>query len=119
MNKIWIKPYLSNRSQSVTMGSSQSHFVSLDTGVPQCSVLGPLLFSIYTFPVGQLIKSFGILHQQYADGTQLFISISPAAPTAALVEQCLTQLHYINSVIIIIIIIIIIIMQYINHHDKN
>ena len=74
--------------------SSQSHFVSLDTGVPQGSVLGPLLFSIYTSPVGQLIKSFGILHQQYADDTQLFISISPAASTAAvhLVEQCLNYI---------------------------
>jgi len=92
----WIKSYLSNRTQSVAMGTSQSHFVSLDTGVPQGSVLGPLLFSTYTSPVGQLIKSFGILHQQYADDTQLFISISPTAPTDSvhLVEQCLAQLHY-------------------------
>ena len=93
---MWTKSYLSNRTQSVAMGTSQSHFVSLDTGVPQGSVLGPLLFSIYTSPVGQLIKSFDILHQQYADDTQLFISISPTAPTNAvhLIEQCLIQLHY-------------------------
>ena len=54
-------------------------------------MLGPLLFSLYTSPVGQLISSYGISHQQYADDTQLFISIPPAAPTSTvqLIEQCL------------------------------
>ena len=77
------------------MGTFQSQFVSLDTGVSQGSVFGPLLFSIYTSPVGQLIKLFGILCQQYADDTQLYISISPTTHTDAvhLVEQCLTRLH--------------------------
>jgi len=60
------------------------------------SILGQHLFSIYTSPVGHLIQSFVILHQQYVDDTQLYISISPTAPTDAvhLVEPCLTQLHY-------------------------
>jgi len=77
------------------MGTSQSNFVPLNTGVSQGSVLGPLLFSLYTSPVGQLISSYGISHQQYADNTQLFISIPPAAPTPTvqLIEQCLIQLH--------------------------
>ena len=92
----WIRSYLSNRSQCVAMGTSQSNFVPLNTGVPQGSVLGPLLFSLYTSPVGQLISSYGISHQQYADDTQLFISIPPAAPTPTvqLMEQCLVQLHH-------------------------
>ena len=78
------------------MGTSQSHFVLSTLVLPQSSVLGALLFSIYTSPIGQLIKFFGILHQQYADDTQLFMTISPTAPTDSvhLVEQCLAQLHY-------------------------
>ena len=73
------------------MGTSQSNFVPLNTGVPQGSVIGPLLFSLYTSPVGQLISSDGISHQQYADDTQLLISIPPAAPTPTVQvrEQCL------------------------------
>ena len=91
----WIRSYLSNCSQCVAMGTSQSNFVSLNTGVPQGSALGPLLFSWYTSPVGQLISSYGISHQRYADDTQLFISIPPAAPTPTvqLIKQCLIQLH--------------------------
>jgi len=34
-----------------------------------------MIFSLYTSPVGQLVSSYGISHQQYADDTQLFISI--------------------------------------------
>jgi len=68
----WIRSYLSNRSQCVAMGTSQSNFVSLNTGVPQGSVLGPLLFFLYTSPVGQLISSYGISHQS----TQMTLSCS-------------------------------------------
>jgi hypothetical protein len=64
--------------------------------------LGPLLFTCYISPLGHLINSFGISHQQYADDTQLFISVPPTvkASTIDKLEQCLSALQnwfYLNG----------------------
>jgi hypothetical protein len=91
----WLSSYLSDRTQLVRIGQSSSSPAHLDSGVPQGSVLGPLLFSIYISPVGNIISNFGILHQQYADDTQLYISLSATDPQPGILklESCLTSLH--------------------------
>jgi hypothetical protein len=64
--------------QSVRLGNHSSSPVSLFSEVPQGSVLGPLLFAIYTSPIAHICSTYSVNQRQYADDTQLFIALSPS-----------------------------------------
>ena len=74
----WNKSYLSGRSSQVTWVGNVSTPRPLITGVPQGSVLSPLLFSMYTRSLGPVISTHGMSYPCYADDTQLFLSFSPS-----------------------------------------
>jgi len=88
----WLSTYLSGRTQRVAVGQACSALATLSTGVPQGSVLGPLLFTLYTSPIGHIVNNWGIHHQQYADDTQLFISLHNVQSISHL-EGCLSDLY--------------------------
>ena len=72
----WLQSYLSNRTQYVKLGNHSSSPVELLAGVPQGSVLGPLLFTTYTSPLSNIIHGFEVSFHQYADDTSLFSILS-------------------------------------------
>ena len=75
----WFKSYLSGRTHSVKVGSTLSHLVVLQYGVPQASILSPILFALYTNPISSIINSHSSINYHFfADDIQLYITLSTA-----------------------------------------
>ena len=97
----WIRSYLTNRLSFVKIDSSSSPRTTIDTGVPQGSVLGPLLLVLFISPIANVINSDqpngnnSISFHQYADDTQLYIGTnsSTLAHQVALIESCTQRVH--------------------------
>jgi len=70
----WLRSYLSSCCFHVKCNNSLSSLHTCLCGVPQGSVLGPLLFVMYTTPLSTVISSLSLNHHLYADDTQLFLS---------------------------------------------
>ena len=68
----WFSSYLCNRTHAVTINSLQSQHTTLHYGVPQGSVLGPVLFILYTEPLFNLVSKHTFNHHAYADDNQLY-----------------------------------------------
>ena len=70
----WIEDYLHDRVQQVKIDDKESDPVKLEHGVPQGLVLGPVLFTLYTSPLGDICKKHGVDYHCYADNMQNYLS---------------------------------------------
>jgi len=62
-------------------------------GVPQGSLLGPLLFSLYVSPIVNVISGFNIGLSQYADDTKLYLSLKDES-AISLLSDCFESAHW-------------------------
>lgn len=72
----WITDWLHSRSQYVTFNHAQSSSATVTSGVPQGSVLGPLLFIIYINDITQVIRDTPVKLRLYADDCVLYTRVT-------------------------------------------
>jgi hypothetical protein len=68
----WFRSYISGRSQYVRCGGNTSDVADVICGVPQGSVLGPILFIMYTADLASIVAASGLSIHQYADDSQIY-----------------------------------------------
>ena len=88
------KSYLCSRTQFVSINQSHSTKRDLLVGVPQGSVLGPLLYLLYTASISDVIASRQLNYHLYADDTQLYLAFKANDVNLAIdrVVSCVSEI---------------------------
>ena len=91
----WFTSYLSERQQKIKINDVMSEAQDLTCGVPQGSVLGPILFGVYTSSLGRLLRSENVNYHLYADDSQIYLSANPEDLDEAItkMESCINRVH--------------------------
>ena len=76
--------YLTGRRQKVMVNDKVSEELPFDTGVPQGSLLGPLLFSLYLLPISSCIDKTMFSYQIFADDTTLYVPLTELNDTSSI-----------------------------------
>ena len=93
----WFRSYLTDRTHFVKIDGSSSSVHPVSYGVPQGSVLGPLLYLLYTSPLGNLMRKHDISFHLYADDNQIYTTFSfnndvELSLATCRVERCLADI---------------------------
>ena len=90
----WLTSYLYNRSHVVKVRDSLSKSVTNNCGVPQGSVIGPMLYTMYSAPISKVIEAHRLSSMLYADDTQIYLTFRPQDQQEAIMKlnNCLTDI---------------------------
>ena len=93
----WFRSYLGSRNFHVSIRGELSAAIALICGVPQGSLLGPVLFLLYIEELQDIARPYGLSIKLYADDSQLYVSLIPTDAegwnvTKHAVEECLAQM---------------------------
>ena len=93
----WLTSYLTDRTQFVKVANEHSTSRKLLCNVPQGLVIGPIVYSMYTAPLADIMRQHGLNFHFYADDTQLYLSFNPEAtgePMHSLsrVQSCISDI---------------------------
>ena len=84
--------YIQDRKQFVMIDGIKSRVKELRYGAPQGSVLGPIVYLLYTSPIGDIIRRHGLNYHLYADDTQLYLSPAEQADPKVRIESCVSEI---------------------------
>ena len=91
----WIRSFLTGRTQQVAYDGTLSAVQPVFFGVPQGSVLGPILYILYTAEIECIVERHEMKLHQYADDCQIYVSVSPgdASAAATKLSACLMEVN--------------------------
>ena len=99
-NKVlaWLESYLTNRTQKAVIQNgegqkAQSAIKPLTQGIPQGSILGPILFNLFVAPLGEICRGMGVSFHGYADDTQNYLSFRPMPGSLNNQTECIEKLE--------------------------
>ena len=84
----WFENYLNDRVQMVLVEGSASSYTEIKAGVPQGSILGPLMFLIY-----DIVNDLGCNIRLFADDMSLYMKVDDPASVSDLVDSDLQTIH--------------------------
>ena len=88
----WFESFLEDRCFGVTIEDVMSSLITVNHGVPQGSVLGPILFSLYTQDIYKIVSSYGLNLHIFADDIQIYLHCDRNNDKLQLLQKCFNDI---------------------------